>query len=101
MLLAFAAVLSFAAVQDATPVSGVSIPGERIMTEQERAAAEREARLNEVVCRREHVVGSNRPQRICQTRREWERLSDASRDAMREDRFQTGQGRGPGESMGG
>lgn len=37
-------------------------------------AAEEEARLNEIICRRERVVGSNRPERICQTRREWNRI---------------------------
>ncbi|WP_296817926.1 hypothetical protein [Brevundimonas sp.] len=101
MFVALTAVLTLAAVQDPTPLTGVDVQGERVLTAEERRAAEEEARQNEVICRREHVVGSNRPQRICQTRRQWEHLSETSRDALRDDRFQTGQGRGPGEAMGG
>ncbi len=39
----------------------------------EEQAAE-EARLDEIVCRRERMVGSNRAERVCQTRREWNRI---------------------------
>lgn len=46
------------------------------------AAAAEEAYLNEVICRREHVVGSNRPQRICQTRRQWNDLRERSLDEV-------------------
>lgn len=81
-----------------TPVPDVNVTQR---TAAEQAAAEEEARRNEIVCRREHIVGSNRPQRICQTRAQWERLTENSREALRDDRFQTGQGRGPGESVGG
>lgn len=38
----------------------------------------------EVVCRRERVLGSNRPQRICMTRGEWADQSDASRESVRQ-----------------
>ena len=38
----------------------------------------------EVVCRRERVLGSNRHQRICQTRHQWSAQRDASQEAMRE-----------------
>ncbi len=51
-------------------------------TEADRVRAEREARDNEQVCRREHVVGSNRPQRVCMTRREWEEVRQNSRDMV-------------------
>ncbi|HRH20696.1 MAG TPA: hypothetical protein PLE81_08680 [Brevundimonas sp.] len=54
-----------------------------------QAEAEEEARLNEVVCRREHVVGSNRPQRICQTRRQWNALRDRSLEDMNGSRNRT------------
>lgn len=37
-----------------------------------------------VICRRERVVGSNRPQRICMTRREWTRTSDTTQEQLRE-----------------
>lgn len=33
-----------------------------------------------VVCRRERVLGSNRPQRVCMTRRERAELRDAARN---------------------
>lgn len=54
-----------------------------------------------VVCRREHVLGSNRPQRICQTQRQWEAQRDQSREELRDVRerptdlpsFQRGGGR--------
>ena len=35
-----------------------------------------------VVCRREHVVGSLRPIRICRTQREWAQLRDGSQEAI-------------------
>lgn len=35
-----------------------------------------------VICRRERVVGTNRPQRVCMTAREWEVVRDASRETM-------------------
>jgi hypothetical protein len=36
-----------------------------------------------VVCRRERVLGSNRPQRICMTRQQWEAASDTSQEQLR------------------
>lgn len=97
LIAAFA--LSLVLVHDPEPAPQAAPQAPLSQEEQERA--EQEAYLDEVVCRREHVVGSNRPQRICQTRRQWNHLSDLSREALRDDRFQTGTGRGPGESMGG
>lgn len=91
--------LSLVLIQD--PVTGQAAQSPAAMTEEERERAEEEAYLDEVICRREHVVGSNRPQRICQTRRQWNHIQDLSREALRDDRFQSGQGRGPGETMGG
>lgn len=35
-----------------------------------------------LICRRERVVGSNRAQRICQTRQQWAEQSDQSRQMM-------------------
>lgn len=35
------------------------------------------------VCRRERMVGSNRPQRVCMSAREWERIREESRDFHR------------------
>lgn len=35
-----------------------------------------------VICRRERVVGSNRPQRTCMTARQWEEAREAARDAL-------------------
>lgn len=90
-----ALIFGIALLQDPSVQAGAQ--AQAAQTEAEREAAEREAEENEIVCRREHVVGTNRPQRICQTRQQWERLSDSSRQAMRDDRFQTGQGRGAGE----
>lgn len=45
---------------------------------------------NRQICRRERVVGSNRPQRICMTRREWNQQQDTSREMM--DRARQGLG---------
>lgn len=50
--------------------------------EAETQRAEEEARLDEVICRREHVVGSNRPQRICQTRRQWNALRERTMEEL-------------------
>jgi len=90
--------LSLVLLQDP---SGQAAQTPAAQTEEEREAAEEEAYLDEVICRREHVVGSNRPQRICQTRRQWNHLQDLSRESLRDDRFQSGAGRGAGETMGG
>ena len=90
--------LSLVLIQDP---SGKAAQMPAAQTGEEREAAEEEAYLDEVICRREHVVGSNRPQRICQTRRQWNHLQDLSRESLRDDRFQSGAGRGAGETMGG
>ncbi|KAK0351134.1 hypothetical protein LTR94_026199, partial [Friedmanniomyces endolithicus] len=45
-------------------------------------AAAPAAPTERVVCRRERVVGSNRPQRICMTQGQRERQSDESRQMM-------------------
>lgn len=37
---------------------------------------------DEIVCRREHVVGSNRPKRICAPRRQWDQARDNAREAV-------------------
>jgi len=42
------------------------------------------------ICRRERLVGSNRPQRVCMTRREWNQQRDTSLQMM--DRTSQGQG---------
>lgn len=43
-----------------------------------------EADEDRVICRRERVVGSNRPQRVCMTRREWTRSSETSQEQLRD-----------------
>lgn len=98
MFAVLASVLALGLADDPQASAQPAAPEAPAMTAEERAAAEREAELDRVVCRREHVVGSNRPQRICMTVREWEHERDRSQEALRDDRFQTGSGRGPGES---
>ena len=79
-MLLLTALFSLALVQNPpeTRVEDVEITAQ---AEQDAEAAEA-ARRAEVVCRREHVVGSNRPQRICQTRAQWEGLRDRSLDRI-------------------
>lgn len=80
MFAVLAAVLAFA-VADEPQAAQAAEPE---MSAAERRRAEREAELDRVVCRREHVVGSNRPQRVCLTVREWEHARDRARDHMDE-----------------
>lgn len=50
-------------------------------TPPQAAQPEREADEGDrVICRREHVVGSNRPQRICLPKREWDAMRDDARN---------------------
>lgn len=56
-----------------------SAPAE-VETQQRAEAAASDARADRQICRRERVVGSNRPQRICMTQREWDQMRDLSRD---------------------
>lgn len=44
----------------------------------EDAAKKEKDDPNRIVCKREHVVGSNRPQKVCMTAAERERLKDQS-----------------------
>lgn len=89
MFIAFAAVLTLAAAQDAA-----AQPAQPVMTEEEREAAAEEARRNEVVCRRERFVGSNRTTRVCLTRAEWDRARDVAIENQRR------VGEGPRERVG-
>jgi hypothetical protein len=36
----------------------------------------RQAERERLICRRQHVVGSNRPQRVCLTRAEWDEIRE-------------------------
>ena len=68
-MLTFVAVpFLFLAAQTAAPAPAQSA----------EAQAAREAERNRVVCRREHVMGSNRPQRTCLTVAQWEELRERS-----------------------
>jgi len=53
---------------------------------------------NRLICTREAVVGSNRPEKVCYTAAERERMRDAAGAAMRNDRGteSTGLASGPG-----
>ncbi|MGQ2990048.1 MAG: hypothetical protein ACT6RD_11480 [Brevundimonas sp.] len=59
----------------ATPVAPVTVTATQAPVADPR---------DRIVCRREHVLGSNRPQRICQTQRQWEAQRDQSREELRE-----------------
>ncbi|TFW14348.1 hypothetical protein EGY25_03890 [Brevundimonas intermedia] len=69
MMSALAAALTLFSMQDAPPQDVQA--GERSPVEQ---PSERR------ICRREHVVGSNRPKRICMTERQWRQVEDDSRE---------------------
>ncbi len=51
---------------------------------------------NRIVCVREHVVGSNRPQKICMTVAERDRMRDASARLLSEQRGATAPREGVG-----
>ncbi len=59
----------------ATPVAPVTVTATQSQPADPR---------DRIVCRREHVLGSNRPQRICQTQRQWEAQRDQSREDLRD-----------------
>lgn len=56
---------------------------------------------DEIVCRRERITGSNRPERICMTSRQWRQLRDRSLEEQRDQSQSSVTGRGEGESLGG
>lgn len=72
MMTALAAALALFSMQDAPPQNA---------TAAERAQPDRP--VERKICRREHVVGSNRPQRICMTEQQWRRAEDESREQHR------------------
>lgn len=55
------------------------------------AAGSEENPGDRMVCRREHVMGSNRPQRICMTERQRAQQSETARDQLNR-RSQQGRG---------
>lgn len=82
MMIAFGMMLSLTIAQQpdpspAAPVTSISEP-----------SSNRDE--NRMVCRRERVVGSNRPQKICLTRQQWQEQRDNSRQMM--DRTSPGRG---------
>lgn len=96
-MIAILAALALVAVADEPQAAPAAPAADAETSAEARRQAEREAELDRVVCRREHVVGTNRPQRICMTVREWEHQREMAREIMRDDRFSTGMGRGAGE----
>lgn len=65
----FAAVVPAMAQQSTATPPAVEKPGKPVKTPEDP---------NRMVCTREHVVGSNRPQKVCMTIAERERLRDSS-----------------------
>ena len=91
-----AATVAFA--QAAPAPAPATTPADQVATaSSERAALEErdERDPDRVVCRREHVVGSNRPQRVCRTVRQMEIDRDLSEQALREGRSVEQQSGGP------
>ncbi len=73
------------AIQAAPATASVGAPSaEPVNGSQSASVQDRDSRndLDRVVCRRENVVGSNRPQRICHTRREWAAMREAAQDTL-------------------
>lgn len=62
-----------------------SLPNQR----QQEAAASSQASDQRLVCRRDHVVGSLRPVRVCRTASEWAALRDQSREMAERARQET------------
>jgi hypothetical protein len=48
-----------------------------------------------VVCRREEVTGSHRPEKICHTKREWEQMTEDSHRMLKEGGIQAVSGAQP------
>ena len=68
--------------QDAAPQAPT---GAAVQTPAPAAAPAEEPNERErMVCRRERVVGSNRPQRICMTQAQWDATRDQSRERFNE-----------------
>lgn len=65
------------AAEAATPVAPV------VVTANANVATGAADPQEQIVCRRERVVGSNRPQRICAPRRVWDGARDSAQDASR------------------
>ena len=54
-----------------------------------RVDTQRSGDPDRVICRRDRVLGSNRPQRVCMTAAQWAVVSEDSRDTAR--RFERGE----------
>lgn len=81
MNIALIAAIALAASQ-AQQTPSTEAPAEAAPRTAETARADNREDPDRVICRREHVVGSNRPRRICLPRREWDAIRDQSRDTM-------------------
>lgn len=80
MIIAFGMVLSLLLAQQSATAPVAPTPSISEPTNED----------NRIVCRRERVVGSNRPQKICLTRQQWQEQRDNSRQMM--DRTSPGRG---------
>lgn len=65
-----------------------SAPAAANASEAPAASQSTERPEDRLVCRRERLLGSNRPQRICMTQRQWDNARDTSRDQL--DRMRPG-----------
>ncbi|MFN4297015.1 MAG: hypothetical protein ACK4FB_09240 [Brevundimonas sp.] len=77
-----AALVSLTLAAFAQPAPSPDTANPRGNSAEERS--ERQEDADRMICRREHVVGSNRPQRVCMTRAQWDAIRDQSRETLRE-----------------
>jgi hypothetical protein len=74
-----AALLSLALAADP------SAPGANAPTAAPKATAKAEFKdPNRIICRREEIVGSHRPQKICMTKHEWDVAEEQSRSSLKD-----------------
>ncbi len=79
-MIVFGFILSLSSAQQTAPAPAAPAP----------SVSEPANEDNRMVCRRERVVGSNRPQKVCLTRQQWQEQRDNSRQMM--DRTSPGRG---------
>jgi hypothetical protein len=74
-----AALLSLTLATDPNTVAPVTVHAPQSPTK-----AETFKDPNRIVCRREEVVGSHRPQKVCMTKHEWDVSEEQSRNSLRD-----------------
>jgi hypothetical protein len=80
--------LALFAADPAAPAPAATETPAQEPSAQQVAAAEKKAATDRVICKKEYVVGSRRPKKMCLTKGQWTEWEDLNKDKLNNQTYQ-------------